>query len=228
MSRAKAMPPSSGPPKAFVPHLGEERPRHAEDHRDQVDDEAHEQHRVQAQVAQAVDHGRQPHPPRAGAGVGAVRRQGRQPEHRPEGGEQAERIHGIQGRETEDRDQRAAHERAADRAELHDRHVEGVAGGQLVGGDEPREHRRPGRLVDGEAGLLEREDREQHPDVVDAGRGLPPEEGAGRDEAGRGREQQPPATMWSARAPPQRPKTTSGTSANSPASPTIAELCVSA
>ena len=52
-SSAKARPPPVGAAEVDVRDLGEQRPRHPEDHRDQVDHERHQQHRVAAQVAPA-------------------------------------------------------------------------------------------------------------------------------------------------------------------------------
>ena len=54
-SSANAMPPLSGPPKFDVRDLGEQRPRHPEDHRDDVDEERHQQHRLAREVAEPVD-----------------------------------------------------------------------------------------------------------------------------------------------------------------------------
>src|SRR5436190_900646 len=45
-----------GAGEALVRDLGEEGARHPEDHRDDVDEERHQQHRMPAQVADALDH----------------------------------------------------------------------------------------------------------------------------------------------------------------------------
>ena len=80
-SSAKARPPAGGAAEVVVRDLGEQRPRHAEDHRDQVDDERHQQHRVPAQVGSPSTTERSPGVPvaalstsRAAAAAGPPRR----------------------------------------------------------------------------------------------------------------------------------------------------------
>ncbi len=86
----------------------------------------------------------------------------------------------------------------------HDRHVEGVGRGQLLGREQPRQDGAAGGLVDGEEGLLHREQPEQEPHVVRMEGGLRPERRAGEDEPDRGDlEDRPPVHHVGQRTAPE-------------------------
>ena len=111
-SSANAIPPSEGPPKDLVGDLREQRPRHREDHRDQVDDEAHHQHRLMPQVGEPVPHRTQPGNLRAGA----LDRDPRQQHDRVEGREEGDGVDGVQPGEPGERQHHAGDQRSRDRA----------------------------------------------------------------------------------------------------------------
>ena len=198
-SSAKASAALARPAERDVGHLREQRARHAEDHRDDVDDERHHQHRLGPQVAEAVDD-------RADAGRDrrAHHRQRRQADDGAEGREERDRVEQVEPGEADQRDQRAADERTGDAAGLHDGHVERVGRGQQLLVEDPRQQRGPGRLVDGEEGLLHGEEAQQQPHVLGAQRRLQPEAGAGEDEPdGRDHQQRAPVEDVGQRAAPQ-------------------------
>ena len=136
-------------------HLREDHARHAEAHRHDV------------------DRGTTPAAPCAARGSGtrrrsrgsparcrrprAARRHRGQPPGRPERGEQRDGVEQVERREADDRDQHPGQQRARDGAGLHDRHVQRVGRRELLGGQEPRDHRAAGRLVHREERRLDRD-----------------------------------------------------------------------
>ncbi len=136
----------------------EQRRRHAEDHRVEVDDERAEDRPPVARVAQALadrlEAGPRHHPDR---GQRRDRREGHQR------GDERQQVDGVGAGQPDRRDEHAADGRADDRGELEVELAEGDGRRQPLRRDHPRHGRGPGRLVDGpEAGRDER-DREERP-----------------------------------------------------------------
>jgi hypothetical protein len=168
---------------------GEQRARHPEGHRRDVDHERAHQRAVAAHEAQALGD-------RAPDGEGRARRHRTHLAQRQRGEEGDEERPGVDrvGRaDAEPGDQQPARARADDRGDLREPEVQRQRGAQPLGTGEPRHHRRP-RDVDDGAGP--REQPRQHEDEDDRrllgerDRGEPGDDQHLRE---LGRQQQPPA-----------------------------------
>ncbi len=164
-----------------VRDLGEQRPWHAEDHRDDVHEERHQQHRVAAESSASPSstalRPRLPVVPSIGRAGSASTA--------PRVGIRREGVDQVEPGVAEHRDQGSRDERTPDGAGLHHRHVQRVGGRQEWQRQQSGEYGVPGRLVDREERLLHREQDEQQPHVGAARPGLQPEQGARRDHARR-------------------------------------------
>ena len=95
-SRPRAMPPPSGSPNTVCDDLREHHPRHPEPHRDDIDEERHQQHLVHGRVAEPGDDLAESRP---AGGAGRLRRHRRQPPGGPEGGEQRDGVEQVERRQ---------------------------------------------------------------------------------------------------------------------------------
>ena len=122
----------------------EERPRHPEDHRVQVDDERREQHRRRAGEREALPDRSPPAPRRS-----AARRWHRpHPEDRQERNREPRDGGHVDGRDAERRQEDARERRPAERRELADDLVQRQGGRQVVSADQLRDARVPHRRLD--------------------------------------------------------------------------------
>ena len=165
-SRPSARPPPGGSPNVRSAISGNTTRGMPNAHRHDVDEERHEQHLVQRGVAEPVDDLAQARPrPRRSAPRAASRAAARSPTAWPAA--RRRRAGRASGRPTTGIST-PGQQRARDRAGLHDGHVQRVRRGQLLGGQQPRDHRAAGGLVDRQQRRLHREQHEHHPDVADA------------------------------------------------------------
>jgi hypothetical protein len=138
---------------------GEQRPRHPEGHRHQVDGERAEQRRLAADEAQP---GADRAADRLALLRGALRRLGR---HRDQRGDHRQAAHGVGGvgrADAEPRDQQPAEARADDHRELVEAEVEGQRAAQPAGSHEVRDDRGARHVLDrAEAGEQAAQDVEQ-------------------------------------------------------------------
>ncbi len=201
-------------PERLVSDLREQCPGHPEHHRDDVDDERRQQHLLVARYVKPSPTTRSP-----------ARRAG------PVGGSAGSLItaHSVASSAIESSrypstirppDEDAGEQRTGDGTELHHRHVEGVRRRQILQGQQSRNDRAAGRRVHCEEHLLQREQTQQQPHVVHVRGGcshsntdVPIRPSVVMTISLR-------RSMTSARAPPHRPNTTSGTSPKMPARPT--------
>ena len=189
--------------EALVGDLREQRPRHTEDHRDEVDDERHQHNGVTREVGEPVPDRAEP-PARRPADAGVSGRHRTQPHGRPNRRGAGDRVEQVQRGQVHPAQQHPGQQRPDDRAELHHGHVQRVGGGQLIAGQHPRNRRRAGRRVDREERLLHGEQTQHNPDVVRRQRRLrPQQQRRHRQPAGRDDEQDAPIHRVGPCAAPQ-------------------------
>jgi len=156
---------------AAVEHLvgqrGEQRPRHAEHHRDDVDHEGHEQHLAGEEEAQPFHDAGEPRS--AAAALGRHRGQG---QHRRDRGGEGHRIQSVRGTEAERADEEAGEQWPTGQADVELDLPQRVPGRQQLLGQQPRHEGRPRRRVEREQAGLGSHDRVQQPDLLGAREGL--------------------------------------------------------